>query len=107
MQERNTDIKRIEQTITELAQLFQEMSILVEQQDEQLNVIQDHAQHTEQEVLSGRKQTDKAVISARRRRKRRIICTVLLVLIILIIIAAVVGGVCGHNCGGNGNNNNK
>ena len=107
VQERNTDIKRIEQTITELAQLFQEMSILVEQQDEQLNVIQDHAQHTEQEVLSGRKQTDKAVISARRRRKRRIICTVLLVLIILIIIAAVVGGVCGHNCGGNGNNNNK
>ena len=50
MQERHNDIQRIEQTITELAALFQEMSILVEQQDEQLNVIKDHAQHTEQEV---------------------------------------------------------
>ncbi|WFD02381.1 hypothetical protein MOBT1_001063 [Malassezia obtusa] len=50
VQERHNDIQRIEQTITELAALFQEMSILVEQQDEQLNVIKDHAQHTEQEV---------------------------------------------------------
>lgn len=53
VQERHTDIQRIEQTITELAALFQEMSILVEQQDEQLNVIKDHAQHTEQEVQAG------------------------------------------------------
>ena len=36
VQERHTDIQRIERTITELAALFQEMSILVEQQDEQL-----------------------------------------------------------------------
>lgn len=53
VQERHTDIQRIERTITELAALFQEMSILVEQQDEQLNVIKDHAYHTEQEVQAG------------------------------------------------------
>ncbi|WFD43391.1 hypothetical protein MPSI1_002052 [Malassezia psittaci] len=50
VQERHNDIQRIEQTIVELAALFQEMSILVEQQDEQLNVIKDYAQNTEQEV---------------------------------------------------------
>jgi len=96
VQERHTDIQRIERTITELAALFQEMSILVEQQDEQLNVIKDHAQHTEHEVQAGRQQTDKAVVAARRARKRRWICFWLVVIIIAIIIAAVVGGVCGH-----------
>ncbi|WFD20267.1 hypothetical protein MCAP1_002511 [Malassezia caprae] len=95
VQERNTDIQRIERTIMELAALFQEMSILVEQQDEQLNVIKDHAQHTEQEVQAGRQQTDKAVIAARRRRKRRWICFWLAVILIIIIIAVVIGAVCG------------
>jgi len=95
VQERNTDIQRIERTIMELAALFQEMSILVEQQDEQLNVIKDHAQHTEQEVQAGRHQTDKAVNAARRARKRRWICFWLMVILIIIIIAVVVGAVCG------------
>jgi len=105
VQERHTDIQRIERTITELAALFQEMSILVEQQDEQLNVIKDHAQHTEHEVQAGRQQTDKAVVAARRARKRRWICFWLVVIIIAIIIAAVVGGVCGHGdtCSSNKN----
>ena len=105
VQERHTDIQRIERTITELAALFQEMSILAEQQDEQLNVIKDHAQHTEHEVQAGRQQTDKAVVAARRARKRRWICFWLVVIIIAIIIAAVVGGVCGHGdtCSSNKN----
>ncbi|WFD35482.1 hypothetical protein MCUN1_002338 [Malassezia cuniculi] len=98
VQERNSDIRRIERTITELAQLFQEMSILVEQQDEQLNVIQDHAMHTEQEVQAGRKQTDNAVRSAQRRRKRRWICFWILVVLILILIAVLVGAICGSLC---------
>ena len=101
MQERNSDIRRIERTITELAQLFQEMSILVEQQDEQLNVIQDHAMSTEQEVQAGRKQTDSAVKSAERRRKRRWICFWILVVLILILVAVIVGAVCGHYCHNN------
>lgn len=105
VQERHSDIQRIERTITELAALFQEMSILVEQQDEQLNVIKDHAQHTEQEVAAGRQQTDKAVVAARRRRKRRWICFWLLIVIIIIVIAAVVGGVCGHGDTCNPNSN--
>ena len=98
VQERNSDIRRIERTIMELAQLFQEMSILVEQQDEQLNVIQDHAMSTEQEVQAGRKQTDSAVKSAERRRKRRWICFWILVVLILILVAVIVGAVCGHFC---------
>ncbi|KOS13588.1 sso1-syntaxin-related protein [Malassezia pachydermatis] len=104
VQERHSDIQRIERTITELAALFQEMSILVEQQDEQLNVIKDHAYHTEQEIQAGRQQTDKAVVAARRRRKRRWICFWLLVILIIIIIVVVVGAVCGSGVCKAGNN---
>ena len=104
VQERHSDIQRIERTITELAALFQEMSILVEQQDEQLNVIRDHAQHTEKEVQAGRQQTDKAVVAARRARKRRWICFWILLFVIIIAVAAIVGGVCGNgSCGGSKN----
>lgn len=103
VQERNTDIQRIERTIMELAALFQEMSILVEQQDEQLNVIKDHAQHTEQEVQAGRHQTDKAVVAARRARKRRWICFWLLVILIIIVIVVVIGAVCGSGVCSSGN----
>ena len=104
VQERNTDIQRIERTIMELAALFQEMSILVEQQDEQLNVIKDHAHHTEQEVHAGRQQTDKAVNAARRARKRRWICFWLLVILIIIVIVVVVGAVCGSGVCSSDNN---
>ncbi|WFD29027.1 hypothetical protein MSPP1_000031 [Malassezia sp. CBS 17886] len=108
VEERHTDIRRIEMTITELAQLFQEMSILVEQQDEQLNVIKDHAQHTEQEVTAGRQHTDKAVISAKRARKKRWICFWILVVFICIVIAVVVGAVCGSGvCKSDSSNNNS
>lgn len=103
VQERNTDIQRIERTIMELAALFQEMSILVEQQDEQLNVIKDHAQHTEQEVQAGRHQTDKAVTAARRARKRRWICFWLAIILIIIVVAVVVGAVCGTGVCSNNN----
>lgn len=99
VQERNTDIRRIEQTITELAALFQEMSILVEQQDEQLNVIKDNTQVTEQEIGAGRDQTDKAVVSARRARKRRWICFFLFCLLVVIVIVVVVPSVCHDGCG--------
>ena len=104
VQERHSDIQRIERTITELAALFQEMSILVEQQDEQLNVIRDHAQHTEKEVQAGRQQTDKAVVAARRARKRRWICFWILLFVIIIAVAAIVGGVCGGGSCGSKNN---
>jgi syntaxin 1B/2/3 len=40
VQERHEDIKKIEKTLTELAQMFNEMSMLVEQQDETINTIE-------------------------------------------------------------------
>jgi len=90
VQERHEDIKRIEKTLGELAQLFNDMSVLVEQQDETINVIQTQAAGVEKDTEVGLGYTEKAVASARAARKKRWICF-FICLIILIIIGVVVG----------------
>ncbi|KAI0327176.1 t-SNARE [Cubamyces sp. BRFM 1775] len=89
VQERHADIKKIEKTLTELAQLFNDMSILVEQQDEQITVINDTVKEVEKDVETGLNYTSKAVDSARAARKKRWICFILCI-VILIIIAIIV-----------------
>jgi len=90
VQERHQDIKRIEQTIAELAQLFNDMSMLVEQQDDTINTIQAAAEIVEKDTEAGLQHTGKAVNSARAARKKRWICFFLLLLIIAIIAIIVV-----------------
>ncbi|KAI0797718.1 t-SNARE [Abortiporus biennis] len=96
VQERHEDIKRIEKTLTELAQLFNDMSVLVEQQDEQINTIEQTAADVEKDMEVGLGYTEKAVVSARAARKKRWICFIL-ILIILIIIAIVIAVVVVNN----------
>jgi syntaxin 1B/2/3 len=90
VQERHEDIKRIEKTIGELAQLFNDMSVLVEQQDETLNVIETQAAGVEKDMEVGLGYTVKAVQSARAARKKRWICF-FIILIVLIVVGVVVG----------------
>jgi syntaxin 1B/2/3 len=69
------------------------MSILVEQQDETLDVIEETAAHVEKDTEAGLGHTMKAVDSARAARKKRWICFglfALLLVIVAIIIAVVV-----------------
>ncbi|KZT11267.1 t-SNARE [Laetiporus sulphureus 93-53] len=89
VQERHEDIKRIEKTLTELAQLFNDMSVLVEQQDETINVIETTAATVEKDTEVGLGYTEKAVDSARAARRKRWICFALF-LVIIAIIAIVV-----------------
>jgi syntaxin 1B/2/3 len=89
VQERHEDIKRIEKTLGELAQLFNDMSVLVEQQDETIQVIETQAQGVEKDTEVGLGYTEKAVESARAARKKRWICFIIC-LILLIIVAVVV-----------------
>lgn len=96
VQERHEDIKRIEKTLGELAQLFNDMSVLVEQQEETINTIQTAAAGVEQDTETGLGYTEKAVTSARAARKKRWICF-FLTLVILAIIAIVVGVVVAQN----------
>ena len=53
MQERHVEIQKIERTLTELAQMFQEMSMLVEQQDEVIVNVETQAQGVDNDVKGG------------------------------------------------------
>jgi len=96
VQDRHKDIKRIEETLAELAQLFNDMSVLVEQQDETINTIETQAAGVEKDTEAGLGYTMKAVDSARSARKKRWICFIIIV-IILIIVAIVVAVVVTNN----------
>ncbi|TIA88689.1 hypothetical protein E3P99_02480 [Wallemia hederae] len=90
VQERHEDIKRIERTLTELAQLFNDMSILVEQQDDTLQNIHASAEETNKDMELGLIQTERAVKSARAARRKRWICFWIFIVVIA-IIAVVLG----------------
>jgi syntaxin 1B/2/3 len=92
VQGRHEALKKIERTIEELAQLFNDMSVLVAQQDESIDYIQNTAHDIEQDASKGVDHTDKAVVSARAARKKRWICFGLFILL-LAVIAAIVAGV--------------
>jgi syntaxin 1B/2/3 len=96
VQERHADIQKIERTLAELAQLFNDMSILVEQQDETINVIETTAANVEKDTEAGLGHTNAAVKSARAARKKRWICFIL-TLVILAVIAVVVAVVVTNN----------
>ncbi|SGY46295.1 BQ5605_C001g00409 [Microbotryum silenes-dioicae] len=82
-------LARIESTLVQLAQLFSDMAILVEEQDVQIVAIEAKAAEATHDMEKGLQQTQKAVKSARNARKWRWICFII-ILIILIVVAVVV-----------------
>ncbi|KAJ3041019.1 Plasma membrane t-SNARE, secretory vesicle fusion [Rhizophlyctis rosea] len=86
---RHDELLRIEQSITELFELFQEMQALLEQQGETINAIETHVEETNRAVEDGSKQMTQAVTSAKNARKTKrwilIVCIVLLVIIAIIL----------------------
>ncbi|TFK27868.1 t-SNARE, partial [Coprinopsis marcescibilis] len=90
VQERH-DIKRIEKTLGELAQLFNDMSISVEQQEEIIDTIERQTDAVENDTKIG--QLDDGVRYAAAARKKRWIFFITIVVVILAIIGAVVGAV--------------
>ncbi|WVQ78776.1 hypothetical protein IAT38_000867 [Cryptococcus sp. DSM 104549] len=90
VQERHAEIQKIEKTLTELAQMFQEMAMLVEQQDETIVNVENQAQGVDTDIKQGLVQTDKAVESAKKARRKKWICFWIVVLII-VILALVLG----------------
>ncbi|KAI1794491.1 t-SNARE [Ganoderma leucocontextum] len=94
VQDRHHDIQQIERTLEELAQLFNDISVLVAQQDEAIDTIQTTAYDVEVNTHAGLQQTEKAVEHARSARRKRWICFGILVLVIA-VLAIVLGIVFG------------
>ncbi|KAM0754804.1 t-SNARE [Meredithblackwellia eburnea MCA 4105] len=89
VQSRNQDLRKIEETITQLAQMMQDMATLVLEQDEHVQAIETSAAAVHTDVENGLQQTKAAVKSAKAARRKRWICFWIIV-IILIVVAIVV-----------------
>ena len=85
VQSRHEDIKKIEKTLVELFQLFQDMAIAVEEQDEQIVHIEQTAEAVVVDMQEGHKQIEEAKKSAQGARKKRKICFCIIVVLLLII----------------------
>ncbi|GAA5914303.1 uncharacterized protein JCM6883_001806 [Sporobolomyces salmoneus] len=93
VQSRNQDLRKIEETITQLAQMMQDMATLVLEQDESVKMIEAQAAQVNTDVEQGLDQTKKAVKSARAARRKRWIC--FFIILVIIIIAVVIGVIYG------------
>ncbi|KAI8992150.1 t-SNARE [Mycotypha africana] len=85
VQSRHDEIKKIEKTILELHQLFMDMQMMIETQQETLDQIESYAETTVVDLEQGNKHIDKAIVSARSTRKKKWFCFVLFIIILIVV----------------------
>ncbi|KAI0024169.1 t-SNARE [Xylariomycetidae sp. FL0641] len=88
---RHNELQRIEQTLMELATLFQDLAVLVEQQEEIVQATEENAGKTTQYIDQGNEHVSKGIISARNARKWKWWCLLVAILIIAIVVGVAVG----------------
>lgn len=90
VESRAAELARIESTLIELAQLFNDMALMVEAQDVAIVAIEQNAVQVNEDMEKGVGHVKQAVVHARNARKWRWICFGILSVIILIVIIVVV-----------------
>ncbi|KAF3058103.1 Syntaxin-like protein psy1 [Daldinia childiae] len=105
---RHNELQRIERTLIELANMFQDLAILVEQQDNAVNEAVNNAENTNKYIDEGNTHVEKGIVHARNRRKLKWWCLVVVILIIAIALGVGLGVAANAGLlGGNKNNNNN
>ncbi|MBW0500171.1 hypothetical protein O181_039886 [Austropuccinia psidii MF-1] len=89
VRERHQDIKRIEQTLTELMEMFNDLATMVEEQDQLIQNAETNAVDIQRDVEQAGQHITKARNSAAAARRKRWICFIIMVLILLIIGAII------------------
>lgn len=100
---RHNELQRIEQTIMELANMFQDLAILVEQQDVAVEAAVQNADNTTKWTEEGNTHVNKGIISARNARKWKWWCLLITILIIIIAVGVGVGVACANGMCKSGN----
>ncbi|KAK2074293.1 hypothetical protein P8C59_008510 [Phyllachora maydis] len=90
---RHNELMKIEQSIIELANLFQDLDTLVVQQDPIIQRADEQVQQTNDHLDKGNAEVDKGIKHARSRRRLKWWCTLVVFLIILAIALGVGLGV--------------
>ncbi|KAF9876750.1 snare domain containing protein [Colletotrichum karsti] len=89
VQDRQAALEKIEQQILELAQLFQDMDVLVVQQEAAVTQIEQKGEEVVENLDKGNQEIGVAVETARKTRKKKWWCLGICVLIVAIIAAVV------------------
>ncbi|KAI1186823.1 t-SNARE [Nemania serpens] len=88
---RHNELQRIEKTLMELASLFQDLAVLVEQQEVPVIQAEQNAENTTKYIDQGNQHVKKGIISARNARKWKWWCLLITILIIAIAVGVGVG----------------
>mmetsp|Transcript_74826 Transcript_74826/g.86875 ORF Transcript_74826/g.86875 Transcript_74826/m.86875 type:complete len:323 (-) Transcript_74826:60-1028(-) len=89
--ETRNDIYRIEQSMRELNQLFQDLAVLVNEQQEAMDNILVNVQNSVKYVQKGREELAKAKVYAKKSRKKMCWILVIVFVVFLFILAIVLG----------------
>ncbi|KAJ5565428.1 hypothetical protein N7504_009830 [Penicillium tannophilum] len=89
--QRSAAIRKIEQDMIQLGQLYQEVAELIHQQEPAVTQINQSAEETHHNVQEANTKLDSAITSARNARKWKWYALGIVILIIVIIIAVAVG----------------
>lgn len=93
VKQRHAELQRIERTMIELAEMFNEVEQLVVAQEPLVDHTEHNAERVQGDIEQGNTQIDKGIASAKQRRKLKWICLILSILIILGIALGVGLGV--------------
>ncbi|TGJ87035.1 hypothetical protein E0Z10_g1747 [Xylaria hypoxylon] len=88
---RHNELQRIEKTLMELASLFQDLAVLVEQQEVPVIQAEQNAENVTKDMYNGNQQVKKGIIHARNARKWKWYCLLITILIIAIAVGVGVG----------------
>lgn len=88
---RHAAIQRVEQTMMELAEMFQDLDTLVQQQEVQVQEIEEKGNDVQQNIVQANQQLDTGIKSARNaRRLKWIIFWIIVAIIVIVVVVAVV-----------------
>ncbi|KAJ3062977.1 Plasma membrane t-SNARE, secretory vesicle fusion [Podochytrium sp. JEL0797] len=91
VQDRHTELQKIERSLTELFDLFQEMQQLIEVQQEMINNVESNVENTVAYMEEGSKELTKAIVYRKKTRKRQWwIWAIVLVLLAIIGVAVYI-----------------
>lgn len=88
---RHQAVRKIEESMAELAQLFQDMETLVAEQDHQVTEVDNNVAKAQTDIQGGVQHQQRAIRSARRARKLKWICLIILIIIAIVLIATLSG----------------
>ena len=90
VQARHQELLKLEKTMAELTQLFNDMEQLVIEQQQNIEVIDKNVEEAQQDVEQGIAHTNKAVKSARRARRNKYRCIAICFVIVAVVVVVVV-----------------